>query len=89
MAQGPRAEAMSREGKGTQASSEAGRSQPLSWSEVERRVANGGWFWLATVRPDGGPHLMSVFAAWQAHRSSSPAKTGRVRAATWKLTLAA
>ena len=55
---------MSREGKGTQASSEAGRSQPLSWSEVERRLARRGWFWLATVRPDGGPHLMPLFAAW-------------------------
>ena len=64
MAQVPRAEAMSREGKGTQASSEAGRSQPLSWSEVEGRLAGGGWFWLATVRPDGGPHLVPLFAAW-------------------------
>jgi hypothetical protein len=62
--EGPRAEAMSREGKGTQAASEAGRSQPLSWSEVEQRLSNGGWFWLATVRPDGGPHVMPLFAAW-------------------------
>ena len=64
MTEGPRAEAMSREGKGTQADSEAGRSQPLSWSEVEQRLAGGGWFWLATVRPDGRPHMMPVFAAW-------------------------
>jgi hypothetical protein len=62
--EGPRAEAMSREGKGTQAASEVGRSQPLSWSEVEQRLSNGGWFWLATVRPDGGPHVMPLFAAW-------------------------
>jgi hypothetical protein len=64
MAHTPRAEAMSREGKGTQATSEAGRSRPLSWTEVERRLARGGWFWLATVRRDGGPHVMPVFAAW-------------------------
>ena len=64
MAQAPRAEAMSCEGKGTQAASEAGRSQPLSWSEAERRLVRGGWFWLATVRPDGAPHLVPVFAAW-------------------------
>ena len=64
MTKGPRAEAMSREGKGTQAASEAGRSQPPSWSEVEQRLSNGGWFWLATVRPDGGPHVMPLFAAW-------------------------
>jgi hypothetical protein len=30
---------MSREGKGTQAASEAGRSQPLSWSDVEQRLS--------------------------------------------------
>ena len=64
MTEGPRAEAMSREGKGTQAASEVGSSQPLSWSEVEQRLSNGGWFWLATVRPDGGPHVMPLFAAW-------------------------
>jgi nitroimidazol reductase NimA-like FMN-containing flavoprotein (pyridoxamine 5'-phosphate oxidase superfamily) len=64
MTKAPKAEAMSREGKGTQAASEAGRSQPLSWSEVERRLARGGWFWLATVGPDGGPHVMPLFAAW-------------------------
>jgi Pyridoxamine 5'-phosphate oxidase len=55
---------MSREGKGTDAATEAGRSQPLPWSEAERRMAGGGWFWLATVRPDGAPHLMPLFAAW-------------------------
>ena len=64
MTEAPKAEAMSREGKGTQADSETGRSQPLSWSEAERRLARGGWFWLATVRPDGGPHMMPLFAAW-------------------------
>jgi hypothetical protein len=64
MTDAPKAEAMSREGKGTQAANEAGRSQPLSWSEVERRLARGGWFWLATVRPDGRPHVMPLFAAW-------------------------
>src|SRR5829696_6041909 len=64
MAQAPTAQAMSREGKGTDAATEAGRSQPLPWSEAERRMAGGGWFWLATVRPDGAPHVMPLFAAW-------------------------
>ena len=64
MAQGPTAEAMSREGKGTQAASEAGRSQPLSWSDVEQRLVAGSWFWLATVGPNGAPHVMPLFAAW-------------------------
>jgi Pyridoxamine 5'-phosphate oxidase len=64
MAGKPTAEAMSREGKGTQAGSERGRSQPLDWAEVERRLTKGGWFWLATVRPNCSPHVMPVFAAW-------------------------
>ena len=64
MTEAPKAEAMSREGKGTEAASEAGRSRLLSWSEAEGRLARGGWFWLATVRPDGRPHVMPVFAAW-------------------------
>jgi hypothetical protein len=64
MAQAPLTEAMSREGKGTEAATEAGRSHPLPWSEAERKIAGGGWFWLATVRPNGAPHVMPVFAAW-------------------------
>jgi Pyridoxamine 5'-phosphate oxidase len=64
MAEIPNGEAMPREGKGTDAESEAGRSRPLAWSEVERRLTNGGWFWLATVRPNGAPHMMPLFAAW-------------------------
>jgi nitroimidazol reductase NimA-like FMN-containing flavoprotein (pyridoxamine 5'-phosphate oxidase superfamily) len=62
----PTTEAMSREGKGTQAETPAGRSQPLDWAEAERRLRKGGWFWLATVRPDAAPHVMPVFAAWSA-----------------------
>jgi hypothetical protein len=64
MAQAPLTEAMSREGKGTEAATEAGRSHPFPWSEAERKMAGGGWFWLATVRPNGAPHVMPVFAAW-------------------------
>jgi Pyridoxamine 5'-phosphate oxidase len=64
MARAPIAEAMSREGEGTQAASGAGRSRPLSWSDVEQRLVRGGWFWLATVRPNGAPLVMPVFAAW-------------------------
>ncbi len=55
---------MAREGKGTEAATEAGRSHPFPWSEAERKIAGGGWFWLATVRPNGAPHVMPVFAAW-------------------------
>ena len=31
---------------------------------TRRTRAPAGWFWLATVRPDGTPHVMPVFAAW-------------------------
>lgn len=60
----PTGVAMSRAGKGTRAASEAGGSQPLGWGEAQRRLTRGGWFWLATTRPDGAPHVMPVFAVW-------------------------
>jgi hypothetical protein len=60
----PVAKAMSRQGKGTAAAGEAGNSRPIAWEDAERRLAKGGWFWLVTVRPDGGPHAMPVLAAW-------------------------
>ncbi|MQA79222.1 MAG: pyridoxamine 5'-phosphate oxidase family protein [Streptosporangiales bacterium] len=60
----PAGEAMSREGKGTAAESEQGNSRPVPWADVQARLAQGGWYWLATVRPDGAPHVMPVFAAW-------------------------
>ena len=64
MTDSPIAEAMSREGKGTQATGEQGSSHPTDWGEAQRRFRQGGWFWLATVRADGSPHVMPVLAAW-------------------------
>jgi Pyridoxamine 5'-phosphate oxidase len=60
----PAGEAMSREGRGTAAASEAGSSRPLRWEDAQQRLSQGGWFWLVTVRPDGAPHAMPVFAVW-------------------------
>ena len=60
----PAGEAMSREGKGTAAAGEAGNSRPLRWEDARQRLTRGGWFWLVTVRPDGAPHAMPVFAVW-------------------------
>jgi len=57
----PVAEAMPTPGKGTEVE-ESTRS--LDWPDVERRLASSGWFWLASVRPDGAPHMMPLFAAW-------------------------
>jgi Pyridoxamine 5'-phosphate oxidase len=62
--QSPQPEAMSRKGKGTVAATDAGNTQPLPWSEASARLGGGGWAWLATVRPDGGPHLVPVLCTW-------------------------
>jgi hypothetical protein len=64
MHQRPAGEAMSREGKGTAAAGEAGNSRPVRWEDFEERLTQGGWFWLATVRPNGAPHVMPLFAVW-------------------------
>jgi hypothetical protein len=45
---------MSRAGKGTAASSDAGNATPLPWTGATRRMAKGGWYLLASVRPDTG-----------------------------------
>jgi hypothetical protein len=56
---------MTREGKGTAAAAgEAGNSLPIRWEDFEERLTKGGWFWLATVRPNGAPHVMPLFAVW-------------------------
>jgi Pyridoxamine 5'-phosphate oxidase len=57
----PVAETMSTTGKGTEVE---GATRSLDWPEVERRLASNGWFWLASVRPDGAPHMVPLFAAW-------------------------
>jgi len=57
----PVIETMPTTGKGTEVE-EATRS--LDWPDVERRLALNGWFWLASVRPDGAPHMMPLFATW-------------------------
>lgn len=36
----------------------------LPWSWAEQRLLGSHDFWLATVSPDGAPHLMPVWAVW-------------------------
>ena len=36
----------------------------LPWSWAEERLAGSLRYWLSTVRPDGGPHAMAVWAVW-------------------------
>ena len=37
---------------------------PKPWEQGGERLAGGSTYWLATVRPDGRPHLMPVLAVW-------------------------
>ena len=46
------------------------------WSEAEAVLVERKTYWLATVRPDGPPHVMPVWGVWMAGRfffSTSPA----------------
>ena len=36
----------------------------LPWAEARERLAGGGTYWLATVRPDGRPHVVPLGPAW-------------------------
>jgi PPOX class probable F420-dependent enzyme len=36
----------------------------LPWSWAEERLAAARNYWIATVRPDGRPHVMPVWAVW-------------------------
>ncbi len=40
-------------------------ARPLpTWAEARRQLAAAETYWLATVRPDGRPHVMPVLAVW-------------------------
>ena len=36
----------------------------LSWNWARSRLANSRHYWLASVRSDGGPHLVPVWGVW-------------------------
>jgi len=36
----------------------------LTWAWAQERLAGSHDYWLATASPDGGPHLMPVWAVW-------------------------
>ena len=36
----------------------------LSWSDVEGRLTEAKNYWLATVRPDGRPHVTPLWGVW-------------------------
>jgi hypothetical protein len=34
------------------------------WAEAQKQIAEAGQYWLATVQPDGHPHVMPLFGVW-------------------------
>jgi len=53
----------------------------LPWSWAVERLASAHDYWVATVRPDGAPHLMPVWGIWQddAFRFSTGAGSRKAR----------
>ena len=39
-------------------------TEPLPWSEAERRLAGAMTYWSVTTVPGGRPHVRPVFAVW-------------------------
>jgi hypothetical protein len=39
----------------------------LAWESVRDALAAANLYWIATVRPDGGPHLHSIWGGWVGH----------------------
>ena len=44
--------------------SNADHPAPTPWAQARQRLAEGQWYWLATVRPDGRPHVVPLLAVW-------------------------
>lgn len=38
--------------------------RPVPWTEAAEHLAAAGTFWMATVRPDGQPHVRPILAVW-------------------------
>ncbi|HLJ66864.1 MAG TPA: pyridoxamine 5'-phosphate oxidase family protein [Chloroflexota bacterium] len=41
-----------------------GSAPLLPWSHARRRLETARYYWLATVRPDGRPHVTPVWGVW-------------------------
>jgi general stress protein 26 len=63
----------------------------LPWSWVEERLVRSHDYWLATVTPQGAPHLMPVWAVWHSDglwfSSSNGSRKARNLAAESRCTL--
>jgi hypothetical protein len=61
------------------------------WSEAEKGLVEAGTYWLATVAPDGRPHIMPVWGIWLDGRfffsTSSTSRKGKNLAQNPRCTL--
>jgi hypothetical protein len=45
-------------------------SKELSWTTVRQWLEDARYYWIATIRPDGTPHTVPVWAVWLEDRLS-------------------
>lgn len=60
----PIAEAIPPTGRGTELTVATEEAALYDWPAAQQRLRAGGWYWLASVRPDGAPHVVPVLAVW-------------------------
>jgi PPOX class probable F420-dependent enzyme len=86
---GPAADRPFMPGYGVQAA--AAGSGLMPWTEVERRLTVSHDYWVATIHPDGRPHVMPVWGTWLDDRvwfsSSRASRKARNLAADPRCTL--
>ncbi|OLT12074.1 hypothetical protein BJF78_25090 [Pseudonocardia sp. CNS-139] len=52
----------------------------IPWEQAVERLAAADVYWVATVRPDGAPHVRPVFAVWVDGRLYSTTNGARAKA---------
>lgn len=52
----------------------------VAWADVDRKLAEAHHYWLATVRPDGRPHVVPVDGLWLGGRL----RFGGVASTVWQ-----
>lgn len=57
----------------------------LPWSWAEERLARSHDYWLATVTPEGAPHLMPVWAVWHEEKLWFSSSNGSRKARNLKV----
>jgi nitroimidazol reductase NimA-like FMN-containing flavoprotein (pyridoxamine 5'-phosphate oxidase superfamily) len=52
---------------------------PLAWADVRARLEEARHYWLATVRPDGRPHVVPLDGLWHANAWYFGGSSGTVK----------